>query len=286
MTGTSGRQRVQTNSLIGNTFLFPSFPEQQAIASVLSAFDDKIELLREQNKTLEAIAQTLFNRWFVEFNFPDENGQPYLDSDGNMIDSELGEIPEGWRVGKLGDVVEHVRDGINPSDFPEKDFSHYSIPAFDQNKQPSIDKGKSILSNKYSVPSYSFLVSKLNPRIPRVWTVFEVDNSICSTEFQVLKPIKKGFFSFAHCILNSDNFMKEIASKVQGTSSSHQRVRPEDMLLFEFAIPNDELVIHFENISLPILDKINFSMSQIQTLSLFRDTLLPKLINGELRIKF
>jgi len=84
----------------------PSLPEQRAIASVLSAFDDKIELLREQNKTLSAIAQTLFNRWFVEFNFPDENGQPYRDSGGKMIDSELGEIPEGWRVGKLEEIVD------------------------------------------------------------------------------------------------------------------------------------------------------------------------------------
>ena len=73
---------INTELLSLVPILYPSFPEQRAIADVLSAFDDKIELLREQNKTLEAIAQTLFSRWFVEFNFPDENGQPYHDSGG------------------------------------------------------------------------------------------------------------------------------------------------------------------------------------------------------------
>jgi len=88
--------------------------EQRAIAAVLSSLDDKIELLREQNKTLEAMAQQLFREWFTEFNFPDADGKPYKKSGGRMIDSELGEIPEGWRVGRIGDVVE-IRGGSTPS---------------------------------------------------------------------------------------------------------------------------------------------------------------------------
>lgn len=81
----------------------PSLPEQKAIAAVLSAFDDKIELLREQNQTLETLAQTIFKEWFVHFNFPDQDGKPYRDNVGEMVDSELGEIPQGWRVGKLSE---------------------------------------------------------------------------------------------------------------------------------------------------------------------------------------
>lgn len=76
--------------------IIPQLPEQRAIAAVLSSLDDKIELLREQNKTLEATAQAIFKEWFVNFNFPGTTGK--------MIDSELGEIPEGWRVGKFGDI--------------------------------------------------------------------------------------------------------------------------------------------------------------------------------------
>ena len=74
--------------------------EQRAIARVLSSFDDKIELLREQNKTLEATAQAIFKEWFVKFNFPNDEGKPYKDSGGKMVNSEFGEIPEGWKVGR------------------------------------------------------------------------------------------------------------------------------------------------------------------------------------------
>jgi len=75
----------------------PPLPEQKAIADILSSFDEKIEFLREQNETLESIAQTIFKEWFVNFNFPDSTGE--------MVDSELGKIPVGWRIGKLGEVI-------------------------------------------------------------------------------------------------------------------------------------------------------------------------------------
>ncbi|NCU32327.1 MAG: restriction endonuclease subunit S, partial [Candidatus Moranbacteria bacterium] len=79
--------------------------EQRAIASVLSSLDNKIELLREHNKTLEVTAQAIFKEWFVHFNFPDKDGKPYKTNGGKMIDSELGEIPEGWRVGTVNDFI-------------------------------------------------------------------------------------------------------------------------------------------------------------------------------------
>jgi type I restriction enzyme, S subunit len=83
----------------------PPLPEQKRIANILSSFDNKIELLREQNKTLENIAQTIFKQWFVDFNFPDSNGKPYKDNGGKMIDSELGLIPEGWEVISLKELI-------------------------------------------------------------------------------------------------------------------------------------------------------------------------------------
>src|SRR3989344_9064943 len=82
--------------------------EQSAIAKILSDLDSKIELNQQMNKTLEAIGQAIFKKWFVDFEFPNEKGNPYKNSGGEMIDSELGEIPKGWKVGKLGDYVETV----------------------------------------------------------------------------------------------------------------------------------------------------------------------------------
>lgn len=83
----------------------PPLSEQKRIANILSSFDNKIEILKKENKILEDIAENIFKEWFVKYNFPNKYGKPYRDSNGKMIDSELGSIPDGWRVGKLGEVA-------------------------------------------------------------------------------------------------------------------------------------------------------------------------------------
>ncbi|MCS3924897.1 restriction endonuclease subunit S [Methanosalsum natronophilum] len=80
--------------------------EQQAVADILSTLDDKIELNRQMNETLEQIAQAIFKHWFIDFEFPDENGEPYRSNGGEMVDSELGEIPPGWEVGRIEDIAQ------------------------------------------------------------------------------------------------------------------------------------------------------------------------------------
>jgi type I restriction enzyme S subunit len=165
----------------------PTIEDQTVIAETLSSLDEKIELNRKQNRTLEAIAQALFKRWFVEFEFPDENGRPYKSSGGAMQPSELGEIPVGWNVGCIGDFVELGKEGVNPCDRPEDAFCHFSIPNFDDGQTAKSELGSTILSNKFAVLPNSILVSKLNPRFPRIWPVLNLPSelSVCSTEFQV-----------------------------------------------------------------------------------------------------
>jgi type I restriction enzyme S subunit len=92
----------------------PPLPTQTAIAEILSSLDDKIELNNKINQELEALAQALFKQWFIDFEFPDENGKPYKSSGGEMVDSELGEIPLGWKIGTLSDILE-VKGGTTPS---------------------------------------------------------------------------------------------------------------------------------------------------------------------------
>ena len=95
----------------------PDYKTQTAIADILSSLDDKIELNNKINAELEALAQTLFKQWFIDFEFPDENGQPYRSSGGKMVDSELGEIPEGWEVGCINQIGVSVRENVKPEDF-------------------------------------------------------------------------------------------------------------------------------------------------------------------------
>ncbi|MDD3940619.1 MAG: restriction endonuclease subunit S, partial [Candidatus Pacebacteria bacterium] len=103
MTGTSGRQRVDNEKFANLIIALPSIIEQKQIAEILSSLDDKIELNRKINSNLEKIASLLFKQWFVDFEFPNNNGESYKSSGGKMIDSELGEIPEGWKISKIGD---------------------------------------------------------------------------------------------------------------------------------------------------------------------------------------
>ena len=84
----------------------PDLPTQTAIAEILSSLDDKIELNNKINQELENLVQTLFKQWFIDFEFPNENGEPYKSSGGEMVDSELGEIPKGWEVGNLNQIAE------------------------------------------------------------------------------------------------------------------------------------------------------------------------------------
>ena len=255
------------------SFLLPPIEEQKQIAAVLSSLDDKIELLRAQNETLEKIAQGIFKEWFVDFKI---NGKKLKLKNG---------VPEGWGVGKLGKLVKHSKDGIDPSKEPLITFKHFSLPAFDKNKDPEESLGKTILSGKYLVKEDCFLVSKLNPKTPRIWTIIEPrENSICSTEFQIVVPKENKYFCFVYSILRSDNFTRELASKAKGTSSSHQRVNPRDIFDYSMIIPPNESIAQFDNCMKFDLSKIENNNSQIQTISRLRDTLLPKLMNGKIKL--
>ena len=115
MSGTSGRQRIEIEGLKNLNISLPPLSEQKRIANILSSFDNKIEILKKENKILENIAENIFKEWFVKYNFPNKEGKPYKDSGGKMIDSELGPIPEGWRVGKLGEICTILGSGGTPT---------------------------------------------------------------------------------------------------------------------------------------------------------------------------
>lgn len=241
----------------------PPLPEQIAIASILSSLDDKIDLLHRQNKTLEQLAETLFRQWFVV------------------------EADENWKEITLSKIAEHLKENIIPSNNPDKLFRHYSLPSFDEGKEPVIEIGKAILSNKYKIVSNSILVSKLNPRTPRIWMLFgniNTDECICSTEFQIVKPKDNTWFGFIYCFLKSNQVTQELAGASSGTSGSHQRVNPQDIFNLILSEPPKDLVKSFEIIANDYFKKIDENKKQISTLTKLRDTLLPKLMSGEVRV--
>jgi len=145
------------------------------------------------------------------------------------------------KVTKLKDLAELVLDRVDPSATPTEIFYHYSIPNFEQGKRARPETGASILSGKTRVPSQVVLLSKLNPSFPKVWRVGTPlgPNAIASTEFLVLKPRPGTTLNTLHAVCINPEFTAQLARIVIGTSSSHQRVRAEDVLNAEITIPGD-----------------------------------------------
>ena len=254
---------INTQILKDIPISYPPLPEQKAIASVLSSLDDKIDLLHRQNKTLEAMAETLFRQWFIE------------------------EAKEDWEGFSVSDIAIHVKDNVNPSKDPLKTFYHFSLPAFDSGQKPTIEVGSDILSNKYRVAENSILISKLNPRVPRVWLLTNAEeNYVCSTEFQNLKPKVAPHLMFLYSLFSSRNVIDELTMSASGTSGSHQRVKPEDMLNVTFRTPSLDYLEEYSLLITPSMEKVSFNKKQIQTLENLRDTLLPKLMSGEVRVQY
>ncbi|MEW6308067.1 MAG: restriction endonuclease subunit S [Bacillota bacterium] len=276
--------------------LVPPPAEQRAIAHILGTLDDKIELNRRMSETLEEMARALFKSWFVDFapvRAKAEGRNPGLPKPladlfpARLVDSELGEIPEGWEVGKLGDVVEHLRDSENPLDSPDAVFRHFSIPAFDDGQWPTLEHGASIKSLKFRVPLRVVLLSKLNPEIERVWLVDiqPGDRAVCSTEFLVLAPRSRYGRTYAYCGMRSPIFRQDIEGLVTGTSKSHQRAQPSAILGMAIVMPTAAINAAFERLACPLADRLLECRRESRTLAALRDALLPKLISGKLRVR-
>ena len=253
------------------TLHLPPLDEQRRIAGILGSLDDKIELNRRINANLEAQAQALFRSWFVDF-------EPFRD--GPFVDSQLGKIPQGWKVETLSNLATVIKKGITPSN--SETYSHYSIPAYDDAHFPEKQSGETIKSGKYIVYNNSILLSKLNPRIKRLWFIKTAEeNAICSTEFIPIQTKDTELISFVFYLIDSDIFYQQALSLVNGATGSHQRFHAEDIMQIPFAW-NKDAAIDFAQKATCFLQKIEDNIRENQTLSALRDTLLPKLMAGEI----
>lgn len=259
--------------------------EQKEIAKLLSVYDQKITLLRQQNQTLEELAQTLFKRWFVEFEFPNQDGQPYKSSGGKMVESELGEIPEGWRVGTLSNLAivnprESIRKGSSAPYIEMKDLSNVDMGISNAQIRPFVSGSK--FKNK------DILLARITPCLENGKTGYVdvlKDNEVGwgSTEFIVLRS-KVASSEFIYCLCRNDEFRDHAIKNMTG-SSGRMRV-PNDMVEnYTIPVGDSNVYDQFERIVNPLFVKTINNRIEIQTLTQLRDTLLPKLMSGELQVK-
>jgi len=267
-------------------FAFPPLPEQHAIAKIFSDLDSKIELNQSMNKTLEAIGQAIFKRWFVEFEFPNEKGKPYKSSGGEMVDSELGKIPKGWKVGKLKDYgtfkngINYLRNEAGDTEFfiaNVRDIANSKLllkEALDKiniNFKKAKDyllKDKDILIARSASPGEVSLVLGTPDNV--LYSGFSIRYRLNSPDnylyfFLVLQRLKENLLNFS-------------------IGTTLQSVNQETLKNTAFVLPSDQVLEKFNKIIKQLLAGTYNKLTQSSNLLQIRDSLLPKLMSGKIRV--
>jgi len=254
MVGSSGRQRAQVDTLKNLVMLLPGIEEQKLIAKALSSLDDKIDLNRRINDNLEQQAQALFRSWFIDFN-------PF--KEGKFAESELGMIPEGWRVGTLGDLVE-IKYGKD-----HKKLQDGSIPVF----------GSGGIMRYAEKPLYSE-ESVLIPRKGTLNNVIYVNKPFWTVDTMFYTVMKiPGIAKFIYLFVNP----LDLASMNSG--SAVPSMTTEILNGIKLVIPANEVLKQFTSVVSPLFVTHERNESENRNLAELRDSLLPKLMSGELKIE-
>jgi len=265
--------------------------QQRSIAHILGTLDDKIELNRRMNETLEAMARALFKSWFVDFDpvrAKAEGRDPGLPKPiadlfpDRLVASELGEIPEGWSVGTIGDVAVHARRGVQPSEIdastPYIALEHMPKRCIALSEWAA---GDGLKSNKFRFKRGEILFGKLRPYFHKVG-VAPVDG-VCSTDIVVVTPREDGWFGFVLGHVSSTAFVEYTNAGSTGTKMP--RTSWGEMARYPVVIPSANIGEAFSAQIRSAIDRIIASIHESRTLAALRDTLLPKLISGEIRVK-
>ena len=302
MEGTSGRQRVPAFAVESFQLLLPPLKEQRAIAHILGTLDDKIELNRKQNQTLEAMARALFKAWFVDFepvrakmqgrwqrgqSLPGLPAHLYDFFPDRLVESELGEIPEGWSFGCFSDAVDIIGGGT-----PKTSVSEYwggEIPWFSVVDTPVssdvfvIQTEKSITQDGLNGSS-ARMIAKGTTIISARGTVGNL--AIAGRDMTFNQSCyalrgKNGVGSY-FVFLSAQRMVEQLKAMAHGSVFS--TITRQTFEGVRVVLPPENVLQHFEQSAVSLLDPILENVNQSRTLAQLRDTLLPKLISGELRV--
>ena len=244
--------------------LLPPLQEQKSIAHILSTLDDKIDVNKQINKTLENMAQAIFKQWFLDFEFPNEDGEPYKSSGGEMIESDHGLIPKGWEVGKFIDLIE-ITSGNRPG--------KRSDLAMEDCKYPLVGAS--------SIMGYTddFNFEEKILVIGRVGThgvVQRFNNKVWASDNTLV--IKSDNYEFAYQILN------QIDYKAINRGSTQPLITQTDIKNYTLIIPTEGYLNKFELLVGSLFEIHSNHCIENSKLTEIRDSLLPKLMSGEIRV--
>ena len=292
MEGTSGRRRVNENVLKTQLIKLPDLPTQKAIAKVLSDLDAKIELNNKINRELEAMAKTLYDYWFVQFDFPNEQGKPYKSSGGKMVyNKELKqEIPVGWEVGTL-DSIGTINGGSTPSKSNENNFCVEDGTPWITPKDLSLNKGnKYITRGEFDVTENGIKEASLkvmpkgtvllSSRAPIGYLA--ISRGIVSTNQGFKSFVPKSYFSTEYIYYTVKNSIKIIEAYSSG--STFKEISSSVLKTIKIYLPQKNVIEKYNQKVVPIFEKQNLLELENQQLTTLRDWLLPMLMNGQVAV--
>jgi type I restriction enzyme S subunit len=281
---------LNTSIMAAVPFALPPLPEQRAIASVLGALDDKIDLNRRMCQTLEEMARALFKSWFVDFDpvrAKMEGRDPGLPREiinlfpSRLVDSELGPIPEGWRVTALGEIAAPHRDLAQSNELDQRTnyiglehMPRRSITLADWSTSEAIE------STKFRFAAGDILFGKLRPYFHKVGVA--PTDGVCSTDIVVARPSAPEMFGLTIGVMSSNAFVAHTDRSSAGTRMP--RTNWADMSAFKLVTPSRDVAEAHTQAVKSMIDRIVLSIHESRTLATLRDTLLPKLISGEVRV--
>ncbi len=269
----------------------PPLPVQAQLVAVVGALDDRIALLRETNATLEAIAQALFKSWFVDFD-PVRAKQQGLAPTGmdeataalfpdGFEESAFGLVPIGWRVGVLGDLAQAIKSQIRPSDL-DGSIHYVGLEHVPRKSLSLVNWGTAagLESAKVKFGEGDVLFGKLRPYFHKV--VVAPFDGVCSTDILVCQAKQRGFYGFTVMQLFS-TVLIDYADRLSN-GAKMPRIGWADLAAFPLVVPSLEVATKYTLAIAPMLERVKANLFQAETLGTLRDTLLPRLISGQLRL--
>lgn len=296
MEGTSGRKRVNESTLKLYDILLPQEKQQKKIANVLLALDKKIELNNRINAELEAMAKTLYDYWFVQFDFPNEEGKPYKSSGGKMVYNTTlkQEIPDGWIDKQLNSVVERIGTGLNPRDnFKLGEGNNYYITIkdieqgriiFSEKTDRISDVTLDIINKRSDIKVGDILFTSIQP-VGLTYLIHEkpVNWNINESVFTIRANQSLVTSEYLFKLLSSEQM--KVFSKNSSSGSIHKGIRHGVLKTFVFAYANLSLINKFTEMITPLLQKQYKLEIENNNLQSLRDFLLPMLMNGQVTVK-
>lgn len=254
--------RGDKKAIMDFKFELPSFKDQIIISDSISVINQKIELNRQINKNLLKLINNIYLREYF--------ANPQVALADHVA---------------LSDLIQTKTKTFNPKKTSETLVNHFSMPAFDEDQYPIIDKVTSIKSNKNIVEPFSVLVSKMNPQVKRVWLPNISDKilNVASTEFLTFTADSAEMQAFIFAIVNNKSYKQFLMSNTTGSTNSRQRVLPRVAYSFEIAF-NRIKAERLGELLVPFLEKIKLTKCEIQRLKKLRALLLPKLLSGSINL--